>query len=54
MKQINEKIDMGNFTTIEVNEFDELIVTFDDGDLMFELPLEAKDVLKHLTEYFNK
>lgn len=53
MQKRNEKVAMENFTTIEVNDFDELIVTFDDGDFMVEVPLDARQVLNHLREFFN-
>jgi hypothetical protein len=54
MKTVNEKVDMGNFTTIEVNEFGELMVIFDDSDLMVEVPLDARDVYEHLREFFGE
>ena len=54
MKAVNEKIDMGNFTTIEVNEFGELMVIFDDSDLMVEVPLDARAVFEHLREFFGE
>jgi len=54
MKTVDEKVDMDNFTTIEINKFDELIVIFNDGDFMVEVPLDAKQVLAHLREFFGE
>ena len=54
MKTSYEKVDMGNFTTIEINEFGELIVIFDDSDFMVEVPLDARVVYDHLREFFGE
>lgn len=54
MKQVDETVDMGNFTTISVDDMGQLMVVYDDGDEMFEIPLEARDVLTHLREFFDE
>lgn len=54
MKKVDEKVDMGNFTTICVDEVGELVVEFDDGDLYFEVTLTAREVYEHLKEFFDE
>lgn len=54
MRNPNEKVDMGNYTTIEIDEYGTLTVTFDDGDFAVEVPLEARCVLSHLQEYYQE
>lgn len=54
MKNIDEKVDMGNFTTIHIDEMGELWVVYDDGDEMWEVPLDAREVLEQLREFFDE
>ena len=54
MKQVDETVDMGNFTTISVDDMGQLMVVYDDGDEVFEIALEARDVLTHLREFFDE
>lgn len=54
MKLVDEKVDMGNFTTIHIDEVGQLFVEFDDGDLYFEVPLTAREVYEHLREFFDE
>ena len=54
MKLVDETVDMGNFTTIHIDEMGELRVVYDDGDEMWEVPLDAREVLAHLREFFDE
>lgn len=54
MHSVNEKVDMGNFTTVEVDDMGQLLVTFDDGDEMFEVYLDAREVFAQLREFFDE
>ena len=54
MKTVDEKVDMGNFTTIHVDETGDLQVVYDDGDETWEVPLDARTVLEHLREFFDE
>lgn len=54
MKLVDETVDMGNFTTISVDDMGQLMVVYDDGDEMFEVPLDAREVLAHLREFFDE
>lgn len=54
MKQVDETVDMGNFTTISVDDIGQLMVVYDDGDEMFAVPLDAREVMAHLREFFDE
>ena len=54
MQHVDEKVDMGNFTTIEIDDMGQLLITFDDGDLMFEIDLNARQLMEHLREFFDE
>ena len=54
MKTVNETVDMGNFTTISVDELGDLMIVYDDGDEMWEVPLDARKVLSELREFFDE
>ena len=54
MKVVDETVDMGNFTTISIDDMGELMVVYDDGDEMWEVPLDARKVLAELREFFDE
>lgn len=54
MKKPNEIVDMVNFTTIFVDEFGELVIEYNDTDLRFDISLTARDLYKHLKEFFKE
>ena len=54
MKQVDETVDMGNFTTIAMDDFGDMIVVYDDGDEQFELSLNGREVLAQLREFFDE
>jgi hypothetical protein len=54
MKAVDETVDMGNFTTIAVDDMGQLMVVYDDGDEMWEVPLDARQVLAELREFFDE
>jgi len=54
MKKVDEQVDMGNHTVISVDDMGDLVVLYDDGDEMWEVPLDARTVLHHLREFFDE
>ena len=54
MKKVDETVDMGNFTTISVDDCGDMMVIYDDGDEMWEVPLDARKVLAELREFFDE
>ena len=54
MKKVDEQVDMGNFTTISIDDMGDLIVVYDDSDELFELSLSAREVFEHLKEFFDE
>lgn len=54
MRNVDEKVDMGNFTTISMDDFGDMVVVFDDGDEMFEVSLNGREVFEHLREFFDE
>ncbi|MDA8883049.1 hypothetical protein N9I00_01465 [bacterium] len=54
MKKVDETVDMGNFTTISVDDCGDLMIVYDDSDEMWEIPLDARKVLAELQEFFDE
>ena len=54
MKKVDEKVDMGNFPTISIDDMGQLMVVYDDSDEMWEVPLDARELLVHLREFFDE
>ena len=54
MKQVDETVDMGNFTTISVDDCGDLMIVYDDSDEIWEVPLDARKVLAELREFFDE
>lgn len=54
VKKPNEIVDIGNFTTIFVDEFGELVIEYNDTDLRFDISLTARDLYEHLKEFFKE
>ena len=54
MKSTNEKVDMGGFITMFVDEFGELVIEYDDTDLAFDFSITARDLYEHLKEFFDE
>ena len=54
MKKTDEIVDMGNFTTISVDDLGDITVNFDDEDETWEVSLDARKVLAELREFFDE
>lgn len=54
MKLVDEIVDMGNFTTVSVDDMGVLSLTFDDGDELFEFGVNARELFEHLREFFDE
>lgn len=54
MKTVDELVKLDTHTTMYIDDVGDLVVTYDDSDEMFELSLNARDVLAHLREFFDE